>query len=187
MVSHRRACLALAIMLSSAPAACTAQCLEDAALTVRSPEELASWLSGKFTSSMTFPDRTHTPRETLESRSGNCDDFAVLASAMLTRMGIENRVLIIKFRQLTMSHAICIWKDRDGAYSFISNRELCRTGRKTVGDAVKRYYPDCIEVCDLDPQPFIKSDFKTAAPAARKPYTAAGPMTSLDPRLYASL
>ena len=118
------------------------QDIEDVAYSIHSPEELASWLSRDFLYQWKMPDRAQGPQETLDLGAGDCEDFAILSSSILTRLGIPNEVLVIQFAGLNISHAICIWKGKNGKYSFMSNRELYRTGENTVQAAVKKFYPD---------------------------------------------
>ena len=129
--------------------------VDDVLSFVRTPEELARWFSNEFTYRMVLPDGPHTAQEVIRSRSGDCDDFANLASAILTRIGIRNEVIVIKFRKLRIAHAVCAWKDRSGRISFISNRELCRTGENTLESAIMKFYPDCESMKKVDPQMYI--------------------------------
>ena len=178
--------LLLVLITAVAPFACASQGMEDAMQGIRSPEDIARFFSQEFTYMMTLPDRAHSPEETIESMSGDCEDFAILASAMLTRMGVENQVLVIRFSGMKIAHAICIWKDRSGYYNFISNRELQRTGQRTVDGAVKKFYPDCQGLASIDPQMYVKSGGESEMSNA-KSYRGADLMTNLDPRWSASI
>ena len=91
---------------------------------------------------MKLPDKPQTPQETLKLRTGDCDDFASLAKAILASNGIKSDLVIIKYRELNIMHAICMYKEADGTYSFISNSELKRTGELNFTDAIAKYYPD---------------------------------------------
>lgn len=113
---------------------------------IKTPEELAAWLSNGFEYVMKVPDEPQTPRETMKLKTGDCDDFAKLASWVLTKKGISNHVLIIRFEGLKIAHAICIWKGEDGLYNFISNQEIYHTRKGALEDAVKKYYPDCCKI-----------------------------------------
>ena len=117
---------------------------------VQTPQALANWLSSEFSYRMELVDEWQKPRETISSRTGDCEDFAILASAFLTRSGIPNDIAIVKFRDLNISHAVCLWKGEDGSYSFISNGKLRRTGKRTIKSAIKKFYPDCENVILLD-------------------------------------
>ncbi len=176
----------LAIMVIAVTYAHASQGVDEAMMMVRSPEDIARFFSREFTYTLTLPDRVHTPEETLETRTGDCDDFAVLASAILARMGIESRVLIIGFKDLRMAHAVCIWKSSDGFYSFISSRKLQRTGTRTVKDAIMKVYPDCDSIASIDPQTYTRDSLASEISPA-KSYRGAGLMAPLDPRMSSDI
>lgn len=166
----------------AAPASGAIQGIEEAMSGVNSPEDVASFFSRHFTYTMTLPDRARSPEETIASRTGDCEDFAVLASVMLTRMGIENQVLVVRFSELRMAHAICIWESYDGTYNFISNRELCRSGQRTVEAAIKKFYPDCCGIASLDPRMYVTHGPCSGVSGA-KPYAGSELMALPDPRM----
>jgi hypothetical protein len=109
---------------------------------VTTPGELAEWLQKDFRYCLTFPDRWQTPEETMEAGSGDCEDFAVLASYVLDHIGVSNEILVIKFKGTDLGHVICMWKETDGSLSYISNRKLYRTGETDMKKAIERYYPE---------------------------------------------
>jgi len=119
---------------------------------VRTPEELTGWLSSEFLYTLRLPDEPQAIEDTLRSRSGDCDDFALLASKALTRMGISNKILVLKFRDLKIKHAVCAFKDKNDLYSFISTRELFRTREDTLQGAIKKFYPDCEKIIKRSPR-----------------------------------
>ena len=171
----------LAIMAAMSPVAYAMQGMEEAMANVNSPEDIANFFAQEFDYNMTLPDRAHTPEQTIASHSGDCEDFAILASAMLTRMGIENQVLIINFNGIRLAHAICIWQAKDGTYSFISNRELYRSGQRSVEATVKKFYPDCNTIASIDPKMYLKN-CDVSDMASAKSYIGADLMADLDPR-----
>lgn len=120
--------------------------------TVKTPEEIARWISSEFTYSVEFPDKWQSPEETIRLKRGDCEDFAILASEALKRQGIDNDIVIVKFEGLDTSHAICIWKDSRGIYSFISNKKLMKTGETDIRGAIERYYPDWRRITFTDPE-----------------------------------
>jgi hypothetical protein len=109
---------------------------------IKTTAHLSEWLSSEFRSQWRIFDEGQTPSEMIESKEGDCEDFAVLASAVLDNLGIQNDILVIKFEGLRVKHAICAWKETDGSYSFISNRDLFRTGKPTLREAVEWFYSD---------------------------------------------
>ncbi|MFH1552929.1 MAG: transglutaminase-like domain-containing protein [Candidatus Omnitrophota bacterium] len=116
--------------------------LEGVPSSLQTPQDLANWLSREFVYRIEFPDRWQMPQETINSKKGDCEDFAILVSSLLTQSGTPNDIIIVKFRELNISHAVCIWQDKDGTYNFISNRKLTHTGRKSIEEAIGKFYPD---------------------------------------------
>ncbi|MCX5680694.1 MAG: hypothetical protein NT079_00090 [Candidatus Omnitrophica bacterium] len=116
---------------------------------ISTPEELAVWLSRNLTYEFVFGGkRAQTLQEFLDSKKGNCEDFANLASEILKRMGIKNKVIILKLKGSPADHAACIWKNNDGTYSFISNEELYKTKETIVADAIAKFFPECYKISD---------------------------------------
>ena len=111
--------------------------------TFKTPQQLSNWLMCNFKYHKEIGDHWQSPEETLQKRSGDCEDFAILVIVMLKKMGIKSDMVILTFRGLSMGHVICIWKDCDGIVNFISNRELVYTRKTSIEEAVKRFYPDC--------------------------------------------
>jgi hypothetical protein len=117
---------------------------------VNSPRALSAWLAGNFRYELKLTDAWQTPQETIALRKGDCDDFALLAQAVLKRAGIKSDVVILKFKGLSVMHALCIWKDSDGLYSFFSNFEMYRTGKADIRQAISKFYPDVEDVIFTD-------------------------------------
>ena len=110
---------------------------------IDSPDKLAQWMSSEFTYVMKFPDTSQLVNETLKIKSGDCEDFAVLASFFLDKMGIENEVYVVAYRDLGVQHAVCVWKNSDGCISFISNTKIYHTSQRDISASMKYVYPDC--------------------------------------------
>ena len=108
---------------------------------IRSPEDLVKWLHGEFTYEFKFPDNRQSPEETARLRKGDCEDFAFLCQSILGSLGIKSDVIVIKFRQIGILHAICVFK-QGATYSFMSNRDIIRTRGRTVAEAVNEKFPD---------------------------------------------
>ena len=138
--------LSLVILVFLCPPVSFSQDAESVFHSIRSPEELALWLSEEFLYRWRLPDKTQTLGETLHSKEGDCEDFAVLASSALTRIGIPNEVLVLRFRDLKIAHAICVWQGKNGLYSFISSQELIYTKKETIEGVIKKFYPDCEKI-----------------------------------------
>jgi hypothetical protein len=124
------------------PSVASSKNLEEDTASISSPRALTEWLSSDFQYAMEIPDAWQSPQETVSLKRGDCEDFAILASAVLWRLGIPNEILIIKFKKLKIGHAICIWKDKDGFYKFISNQKMYDTGKDRIEDAIGKLFPD---------------------------------------------
>ena len=132
----------LGLFLCSSPACAQEVSFREAISPIRSPMSLASWLSHNFSYEFSITHLWQTPEQTFTAKKGSCKDFALLAQNILRRMNIPSEIVIIKFRGLSLSHAVCIFREADGTYSFISNCELCRSGKPTTTEALKKFYPD---------------------------------------------
>jgi len=126
------------------------QSLDGLPLSVTSPEKMALWFKNEFKMHMRIPDEPQSPGETIAFKSGDCDDFACLASVILSRLGIPNSVIVIEFEGLEIAHAICVWKNHHGTYNFISNRRIYRTGDRRVIEMIRRHYSDWRRITFVD-------------------------------------
>ena len=113
---------------------------------LKTPEDVARWLSDEFEYVMTIPDKPQPVEETLRIRTGDCDDFAMVASAALSRLGIVNEVVVIRFEGLRIGHAICAWKTAEGTYDFISTKNIYHTRQRSIIALVEAYYPGWKEI-----------------------------------------
>ena len=129
-------------------ASSTAQDLRGIPDTIRTPDQIVKWFDSDFQYQLKLPDAPQSPEETMVLKTGDCDDFAALASVILARSGIKSDVLIIRFKGLNVQHAICIWRNSSGTYDFISSKKLHRTLAHDIVSAVAEYYPDW-EAIDL--------------------------------------
>ena len=110
---------------------------------VKSPTDLVTWYANEFEYRMELWDDCQSPEKTIATRTGDCEDFASLTHVVLKELGVENNVYILKFRGIKTKHAVCIFKENDGTYSIISNKEMYKTRESNLEEALKRYYPDC--------------------------------------------
>lgn len=110
---------------------------------------MTAWLSRNITYEFAFGVKsTNTIQGILESKKGNCEDFANLASKILEHMGVENKILVLKAKEISFAHAVCIWKNSDGTYSFTSNEKLYKTKETSVASAIAKYFPEFDEILD---------------------------------------
>lgn len=99
------------------------------------------WFTNEFTYAWEGPDRWQTVDETIDSKMGDCEDFAILSQALLKERGVGSELIIVKFEGMNISHVVCVWKEKEH-YSFMSNRKLIRTSSNSIEDAVEEIYPD---------------------------------------------
>ncbi|MCX5666432.1 MAG: hypothetical protein NT036_05255 [Candidatus Omnitrophica bacterium] len=129
------------LLLSAVPS--YSESIDSISSSVRTPEELAGWLSQNIDYEFTFGSNSpNTIQDILDSKKGNCEDFALLVSEGLNRLEIENKIIVLKARGIPFSHAVCVWKNNDGTYSFTSNAELYNTKEKRVEDAMAKCFPE---------------------------------------------
>jgi hypothetical protein len=83
----------------------------------------------------TFIDWIQSPELTWHRRSGDCEDYAVLAIALLKQIGIEGQLLSVICEDKQLSHAVCIFL-QDGEYFYFSNAKLIKTDKIRIEDIV---------------------------------------------------
>lgn len=138
----KSACIVILIAsILSLPRLSLAQPLDAVTSFIRTPPELSAWLSREFRYEMEIPDYWQQAEETLDTRKGDCEDFAIFSQAVLRRLGIRSDIVIIKFKGLNLSHAISIFKNGE-FYSFFSNQKLVQTKGRSVTEAIQERYPD---------------------------------------------
>ncbi|MBM3250347.1 MAG: transglutaminase domain-containing protein [Candidatus Omnitrophica bacterium] len=129
---------------------------------VHTPTQLAGWLSRDFEYIFQLGDGWQPAEETINKGTGDCEDFAVLAQEVLKRLGIRSDIVIVKLKGLNIAHAICLWQEEDGSYSFISNQEICRTQKKSPQEAVAKFYPDWERLVYMDKnQRYLKTALRS--------------------------
>lgn len=116
----------------------------------KNPVQLSSWMTQNLKYVLEMPHERQTAQATLDLERGQCEDFAILAQAVLKRMGIQSQVVIIKYKGLSVMHAVAIYKETSGTYSFFSNQELVRTNATTIEGAISKMYPDWERLFNAD-------------------------------------
>ena len=127
--------------------------VEDLARITKTPDVLAFWLwnniqyvgdQQKWGKSEYWqtPEETLSKKNKLGVRSGDCEDFAILAQAVLTLCGFEDAKLLCVFGPRG-GHCVCcfIWKDE---YYHLSNWGLKKTGAELFFDCADYVYADWI-------------------------------------------
>lgn len=133
--------IALFLIFVCVPVVSAQQC--DVSLPeLKDPNDIGQWLSSSVRYRMKFSDSFQLPSRTLELRSGDCKDMAVLVSAILSRQNIDSEIVIISFKGIPVKHAICAWQGEDGSYYFSSNNKVHSTGYPDLKAFLERHYPD---------------------------------------------
>ncbi len=140
----KKICTVLLVIGCLFPAAAFAQESDHIPASIKTSQELVDWLSEECSFEFGLNDRWQSSSETIRSGKGDCEDFATVVSEFMTGRGIDNDVLIIKFKGMNISHAVCVWRTEKGTYNFTSNSKLFRTGARDMLDAIGKYYPDWI-------------------------------------------
>ena len=116
------------------------------------------------------------PNQFLTNRSGDCDDYAILADHLLPRQGYETRLVHVRLAGL-IAHAVC-YVSEDGAYLDYNNRAVFF--RLTKSDPSLRAIADKV-AASLDANWTSASEFVYSYRTNRKTFTATVVRTD-DPR-----
>jgi len=102
--------------------------LQQVALSHPTPEAIASFLRAEFIFQRDEDqfgeiDHWQSPEEFLQRRVGDCEDYALLAQALLRRNGIEAYVFSL-FGAQGYAHTVSVFVDQDGRYDVINQGKL---------------------------------------------------------------
>ena len=172
--------VALVVCCLSIPSTCSSYDVINFPSSIRTPEQLANWLSREFTYEFKFPDYGQTVEETLSRRSGDCEDFAQLSQMILNNIGIKNDIVVIRFRQISILHAVCIFKYGD-TYSFMSSRNMVRTKGRSIDEAITELFPDWDKII------YLAAGRQFGRTVDRGYAGTAGSSTLSAPSMYSSL
>lgn len=107
----------------------------------KDPEELSIWIAFniKYIDDLEkwgIEDYWQSPSETLESKTGDCEDYAILAYACMKKLGYHPKVFILYNN--TDAHALCLVKYKHAWY-YLGEELLTRTKAWTYMDVVRSY------------------------------------------------
>jgi hypothetical protein len=129
--------------------------LDAVSLGVHSPQQLAGWLVKEFKYRTEMPDQWQSAEETFKLKQGDCEDFAIISQKILKDLGIKGEILVVKFKGIAQSHALCIFKQ--GKYfSFISNQKIVSTNATSIKEAISQCYPDWERISYVDAKRMVK-------------------------------
>jgi hypothetical protein len=126
-----------------------------------SPETLSKWLHRSIRYDKEAPggDYWQTPYETLDKRSGDCEDYALLAQALLSEIGISSRIISVAFMEGAekKAHAICLFNEY-GRYEFFSGAYLRKFSASSIEQLMDQAYPTWYAIRELDPRTKTRID-----------------------------
>lgn len=118
-----------------------------------SPEAISKWLRKNihYEADRTGDDYWQAPYETLEKKSGDCEDYAFLAQALLNEIGIQSQVVMVSYKKGTekKGHAMCVFQ-RDGGYEYFSGSVLSKHPASSIEQIMNREYPGWLSITRLD-------------------------------------
>ena len=102
--------------------------LDQLAGTYATPKAVASFLREAFTFKRDEElfgeaDRWQSPEEFVARKAGDCEDYALLARAILRRNGMEAYVFTV-FGNEGYAHTVCVFADHRGRYDIINVDKL---------------------------------------------------------------
>jgi len=181
MGSGKKVIIGLALIallsLSLMPGISLAQNLGYIPVYIQTPAQVSQWFRSEFRYETEMPDRWQPAEETVDVKKGDCEDFAILAQAVLKRLNIPSEILVINFKDLpNQAHSVCIFKNGE-FYSLISNQELIQTHASAIEAAIEEQYPDWESItfttAKREELKFVSRN--QASPAARLELNTAGP------------
>lgn len=116
---------------------------------INSPEDIEKWFKKDFSYQREEGEYWKTPKETINDKGGDCEDFAFLASKILFDMDYNNHVIVVISKNKNVAHAICIFF-YDYRYAYFSNKELIITNETNFKDMMNKECPDWVEIRFVD-------------------------------------
>ena len=109
---------------------------------IRTPEQLSSWMQNNLVYQQEgLSDNWKTPQQTIKDKGGDCEDFAILARAVLSDLRIESQLIYIRYSLFESRHVICIYKTSEGTYTVFDNQYLYNTPYKNRREILNQLYP----------------------------------------------
>ena len=111
----------------------------------RTPSAIAAFLREGFTfrrdeDLFGEADRWQSPEEFLQRRVGDCEDYALLAQALLRRNGIESYVLSLLGEE-GYAHTVAVFVDAEGCYNLLNQDKLRLYRAPSLEALASRLYP----------------------------------------------
>lgn len=112
------------------------------AASLNTPQKIFDWMlvNIHYNIDQSLNDEFRPAEVTYERRSGDCDDYALFAQTILTSHGYETEILSIFNRE--RGHAICVWRERDGTYNYLSNINIYYIHAGSYAEIAAAVYKD---------------------------------------------
>lgn len=123
---------------------------------LESPSAIAKWLKANIKyksdwSSHHEKEYWQSPKETLVLKTGDCEDFAFLAQALLNEIGISSSVISIQHIKdgKQRGHAICVFP-KERPYNYFNVSKLNTSNREIDANFIAKLYPSWVSISELD-------------------------------------
>lgn len=119
--------------------------LDRAAVAYSTPKTIAAFLKREFTfkrDEALFHEADHwqSPDEFLARKTGDCEDYALLAQALLRRHGFEALVFSV-FGEDGYAHTVAVFMDQQGRYNAINQDRLQLAHAVSLEALAAQLYP----------------------------------------------
>lgn len=109
----------------------------------RTPEQLAQFLRENIffredLRQFGRVDYWQDPEELLARRQGDCEDYALLAQAVLSRLGLQAFVLSL-YGQAGYAHTVCVYVE-EGRYNVVNQDRVVRYRARSLEELATRLY-----------------------------------------------
>ncbi len=117
--------------------------VEALARLVRTPEQLSRFLRENILfrddlRQFGLVDYWQDPEELLARRQGDCEDYALLAQAVLNRLGVNAFVLSL-YGQAGYAHSVCVFME-EGRYNVLNQDRVVRYRVRSLEELATRLY-----------------------------------------------
>jgi predicted transglutaminase-like cysteine proteinase len=120
---------------------------------IKTPEDLEDWMGKNihYEKEHFGENYFQSPHETLSKRSGDCEDYAFLAQAFLSEIGIQSKVISVAYEEGSekKGHAICVF-ERGMGYQFFSGSILKTAKTTSIEKLVAQSYPGWYSISEID-------------------------------------
>ena len=112
---------------------------------LKTPTDISDWLLQNIT--YTYDKEIHnkydywqTPIETVELKTGDCEDYAILSGELLKEIGVKSVLVGLQTSLTKSGHGICIFKYNSETYSILDCGNLKETPYRTIREIVVKEY-----------------------------------------------